>query len=77
MPNMRVIEPETTEWSGTLFFVPKKYGSLRLYINYQTFNSVDVRESYPIPRKKGIMHRLPGRGIDLFHQRPQIGVLVC
>lgn len=47
---MDVIEPAQTEWASPIVFAPKKDGSLRFSVEYRKLNTVNVRDSYPIPR---------------------------
>lgn len=50
MWEMKVIEPPETEWAAAIVFSPKKDGSIRFCVEYQTLNAVTKRDSYPIPR---------------------------
>jgi hypothetical protein len=40
--------------------VPKKDGSLRLYINYRTLNNITVKNSYPLLLISEFQDRLQG-----------------
>ena len=37
-------------WGASLLFINKKYGSLRMCIDYRQFNKVTIKIKYPIPR---------------------------
>ena len=43
------IRPSTSPWGAPVLFVKKKYGSLRLCIDYHPLNKVTIRNQYPLP----------------------------
>ena len=46
--------------STPILFVPKKDGSLRLYVNYRGLNSIIVKNRYPLPLITEIVDRVTG-----------------
>ena len=44
------IRPSISPWGAPVLFVKKKYGSLRLCIDYRQLNRVTIRNQYPLPR---------------------------
>ena len=47
-------------WGAPILFVKKKYGSLRLCIDYRQLNKVTIRNQYPLPRIDELFHHLQG-----------------
>ena len=43
-----------------MLFVKKKYGSLRMCIDYRGLNKVTIRNKYPLPRIDGLFDQLSG-----------------
>ena len=43
-----------------ILFVKKKYGSLRLYIDYKKLNKVMIKNRYPLPRVDNLYDQLKG-----------------
>ena len=44
------IRPSISPWGAPVLFVKKKYGSLRLCIDYKQLNRVTIHNQYPLPR---------------------------
>ena len=44
------IMPCVSPWGAPVMFVKKKYGTLRLCIDYKQLNKVTVKNKYPLPR---------------------------
>ncbi|BHF74036.1 hypothetical protein SprV_0401712000 [Sparganum proliferum] len=44
-----VIRPSHSPWASPVTLVPKKYGKLRLRIDYRRLNTVTTRDSVPLP----------------------------
>jgi hypothetical protein len=44
------IHPSVSPWGAPIFFVRKKYGTLRLCIDFKQLNKVIVKNKYPLPR---------------------------
>ncbi|KAA3487569.1 DNA/RNA polymerases superfamily protein [Gossypium australe] len=47
-------------WGALILFVKKKYGSMRLCIDYQQLNKVTVKNKYPLPRINDLFDQLKG-----------------
>jgi hypothetical protein len=43
------IQPSKSPAGAPILFVPKKDGSLRLYVDYRGLNKVSVKNRYPLP----------------------------
>ena len=43
------VKMSSTPWGAPVLFVKKKYGSLRLCIDYRQLNKVTIRNQYPFP----------------------------
>ena len=50
----------TSPWGAPVLFVKKKYGSLRLCIDYRQLNKVTIRNQYPFPRIDDLFDQLQG-----------------
>ena len=46
----KYIRPSVSPWGALDLFVKKKYGTLRLCIDYRQLNKVTVKNKYPLPR---------------------------
>ena len=49
--------------ASPILFVPKKDGSLRLYVNYRGLNKVTVKNRYPLPLMGEILDRVNGASV--------------
>ena len=58
------IQRSTSPAASPILFVKKKDGSLRLCVDYRGFNSVTIKNRYPLPLISGILDRM--RGTKLF-----------
>ncbi|XP_070669128.1 uncharacterized protein [Malus domestica] len=54
------IQPSTSPWGAPVFFVRKKDGILRLYIDYRQLNRVTIKNRYPLPRIDDLFDQLKG-----------------
>ncbi|RVW15572.1 Retrovirus-related Pol polyprotein from transposon 17.6 [Vitis vinifera] len=54
------IRPSVSPWGAPILFVKKKYGSMRLCIDYIELNKVTVRNRYPLPRIDDLFDQLQG-----------------
>ena len=54
------IRPSISPWGAPILFVKKKYGSLRLCIDYRQLNRVTIRNQYPLPRIDELFDQLQG-----------------
>ena len=43
------IRPISSPWGAPILFVKKKYGSLRMCIDYRELNKVIIKNKYPLP----------------------------
>ena len=55
-----LIRPSTSPWGAPILFVKKKYGSLRLCIDYRQLNRAIIRNQYPLPRIDDLFDQLHG-----------------
>ncbi|KAL0546403.1 hypothetical protein IC582_016311 [Cucumis melo] len=54
------IRPSVSPWGAPVLFVKKKYGSMRLCIDYRELNKVTVKNRYPLPRIDDLFDQLQG-----------------
>jgi hypothetical protein len=52
------IRPSVPPWGALVLFVKKKYGTLRLCIDFRQLNKVTVKNKYPMPRIDGLFDQL-------------------
>ncbi|KAM1261906.1 hypothetical protein ACFX2G_027713 [Malus domestica] len=52
------IQPSTSPWGAPVLFVRKKYGTLRLCIDYRQLNRVTIKNRYPLPRMDDLFDQL-------------------
>ncbi|KAK8582359.1 hypothetical protein V6N13_032113 [Hibiscus sabdariffa] len=50
--------PTTSPWGAPVLFVKKKYGSMRLYIDYRQLNRVTIKNKYPLARIEDLFDQL-------------------
>ncbi|KAK3568985.1 hypothetical protein QTP86_021608 [Hemibagrus guttatus] len=60
------IRPSTSPAAVGFFFVGKKYGGLRLCIDYRGLNAITVRYPYPLPLLPAALEQL--RGVEVLYQ---------
>ncbi|KAG8490493.1 hypothetical protein CXB51_015785 [Gossypium anomalum] len=58
LSNERFIRPSVSLWGVLILFVKKKYGTLRLCINYLQLNKVIVKNTYPLSRIEDLFDQL-------------------
>ena len=56
----KYIRPSLSPWEAPVLFVKKKYGTLRLCIDYRQLNKVIVKNNYPLPRIDDIFNQMRG-----------------
>ena len=61
--NKGYIRPSGSPWMATVPFVRKKYGSLRLCIDYRELNKLTIQNKYPLPCIDDLFDQLRGVGI--------------
>jgi hypothetical protein len=52
------IRPSVSPWGAPFLFVKKKYGTLRLCIDFRQLNKVTVKNKYPLPRIDDLFDQL-------------------
>ena len=50
-------------WGAPVLFVKKKYGTLRLCIDYRKMNKVTVKNKYPFPRIDDLFDQMRGEKV--------------
>ena len=58
--NKGFIRPSKSPAGAPILFVPKKDGSLRLYVDYRGLNKITVKNRYPLPLMGEILDRVNG-----------------
>jgi len=54
----KFVRPSISPWGAPILLVKKKYGSMRLCINYRQLNKVTIKNWYPLPRIDDLMDQL-------------------
>jgi hypothetical protein len=57
------IRPSVSPWGAPVLFVKKKYGTLRLCINYRQLNKVTIKKKYPLLRINDLFDQVGGAKI--------------
>ena len=57
------IQPSVSPGVHLFCFLKKKYGTLRMCIDYQQINKVTVKNKYPLPRIEDLLDQLKGAGV--------------
>ena len=57
------VRPSVSPWGAPVLFVKKKYGTLRMCIDYWQINKLTVKNKYPLPRIKDLFYQLKGAGV--------------
>jgi hypothetical protein len=52
------IHPSVSPWGAPVLFVKKKYGTLRLCIDFRQLNKVTIKNKYPLPRIDDLFDQL-------------------
>jgi len=60
MLDKRYIRPNVSPWGAPVLFVRKKYGTLRLCIDYRKLNKVTIKKKYPLSRIDDLFNQLKG-----------------
>jgi hypothetical protein len=57
------IRPYVSPWGVPVLFLKKKYGTLRLCIDYRELNKVTIKNKYPLPKIDDLFDQLGGASI--------------
>ena len=57
------IRPSVSPWGAPVLFVKKKYGTLRLCIDYRQWNKLTVKNKYLLPRIDDLFNQLKDASI--------------
>ena len=57
------IRPSVSPWGAPVLFVKKKYGTLRLCIDYRQLNKLTIKNKYLLPRIDDLFDQLKGASI--------------
>jgi hypothetical protein len=50
--------PSVSPWVTPIFFMKKKYGTMRVCINFRQLNKVTIKNRYPLPRIDDLFDQL-------------------
>ena len=54
----KFVRPSVSPWGALVLLVKKKYGSMRLCVDYIQLNKVTIKNKYPLPRIDDLMDQL-------------------
>eukprot|EP00253_Pinus_taeda_P007269 PITA_07269 len=54
------IRPSVSPWGAPVLFVKKKYGTLRMCIDYRQLNKLTIKNKYPLPRIDELFNQVKG-----------------
>ena len=57
------IRLSVSTWGAPVLFVKKKYGKLRLCVDYRQLNKMTVKNKYPLPRIDDLFNQLKGASV--------------
>ena len=57
------IRPSVSPWGGSVLFVKKNDGTLRLCIDYRQLNKLTIKNKYPLPIIDDLFDQLKGSSI--------------
>ena len=63
MIDKKMIYSSVSPWGAPVLFVRKKYGTLRLCIDYKMLNNVTIKNRYPLPRIDDLFDQMKGATI--------------
>ncbi|KAI3747041.1 hypothetical protein L6452_09484 [Arctium lappa] len=52
------VRPSSSSWGAPVLFVKKKYGTMRMYIDYRELNKATVKNKYTLPRIDDLFDQL-------------------
>ena len=61
----KYIRPSVSPWGAPILFVKKKFGTLRLCIDYRQLNKVTMKNKYPLPRIDDLFDPMRGAKVLL------------
>ena len=61
----KYVEPRMSPWRAPILFVKKKYGTLKLCIDYRHLNKVTVKNTYPLARIDDLFDQMRGAKVFL------------
>jgi len=57
------VRPSVSPWGAPVLLVKKKYGSMRMCIDYRQINKVTIKNKYPLLRIDDLMDQLQGASV--------------
>jgi len=57
------ITPSASPWGAPVFFIRKKDGTLRLYIDYKELNKITIKNKDPLLLTNGLFDQVQGVGV--------------
>lgn len=56
----KFVRHSVSHWGAPMLLVKKKYGSIRLCIDYRHLNKMTIKNKYPLPRIDDLMDQIVG-----------------
>ena len=57
------VRPSVSPWGALVLFLKKKYGTLRMCIDYRQINRVTIKNKYQLPRIEDLFVQLKGASV--------------
>ncbi|GKD51097.1 putative reverse transcriptase domain-containing protein, partial [Tanacetum coccineum] len=63
------IRPSHSPWGAPVLFVKKKYGAMRMCIDYRELNKLTIKNRYPLPRIDDLFDQLQDEAFQILKEK--------